>query len=259
MSKQFLVFICFCCLFSNYVFSQQKASGVIYYTQTTDLRAMAQGNPQAQRFAGANLPDKITNKFELLYSPKGAKLQRASAEEDISQQGGGGEGQRIMRFAGGSEREVFYSPGDSKVTESLEMNGEQLLIENKLGSGSTDFVKSDETKKIAGFDCKKVTIKDKSGQENIIWYTTDLPFVASPMPAFWTEGVVLGIENKRIQYFASSIEYTKVKDSELALPKKGKLITQEEFQAKQDEMRKRMQEQFRSRGSGDGNQVIIRQ
>jgi GLPGLI family protein len=261
MSKQLLVLVGFCLVFTSYVFAQQKTSGVIYYTQVLDTKAMRAGaeaaQQQAPRMNGFTMPDKITNKMEIIYNVNGAKLQKTELEEDISQAGNGNtEGMRVMRFGGNADREVFFNFADKKITESFEMNGEQLLMQKRLGSNSADVVKSDETRKIAGFDCKKVSIKDKNGSETTVWYTTDLPFSASPMPALWTEGVVLGVENQRMKFYASSIEYIRIKDSELALPKKAKLISEEEYNVKQTEFRKRMQEQFRNR-SGNGNQVII--
>ena len=265
MSKQFLVLVSFCLVFTSYVFAQQKTSGVIYYTQVIDTKAMRAGGGEGQQQAprannsGFTMPDKITSKMEIIYNANGAKLQKSEVEEDISQAGNSeGGGMRMMRFGGNSDREVYFNFADKKVTESFEMNGEELLLEKKLGSNAADAVKTEETKKIAGFDCKKVSIKDKNGSETTVWYTTDLPFTASPVPAVWTEGVVLGVENARMKYYASSIEYIKIKDSELALPKKSKLITEEEYTAKQAEFRKKMQEQFRNRG-GSGTQMIIRE
>ena len=57
------------------------------------------------------------------------------------------------------------------------------------------------------------------------------------MANFWIAGVVLGIETDRMKFYATSIEFTKIKDSEVAAPKKGKTITQEEYQKAMEEMR----------------------
>ena len=263
MSKQLLVLVSFCLVFTSYVFAQHKTSGVIYYTQVIDTKAMRAGaegqQQQRPRANGFNMPDKITNKMEIIYNANGAKLQKSELEEDISQ-AGNGEGMRVMRMGGGVDREIFFSFADKKITESFEMEGEQLLLQKILGANSSEAVKSEETKKIAGFDCKKVSVKEKNGSETTIWYTVDLGFSASPVPALWTEGVVLGVENQRMKFYATEIEYIKIKDSELALPKKARLISEEEYTTKQAEFRKKMQEQFRNRGgSGGGNQVIIRE
>lgn len=257
MTKQFFTVILFCTALSTYVFSQQKTAGVIYYDQVIDVKAMAaqfmqgaangasQGDAQ-QRIAmfngagGANIPDKITNKFEIVFNPNGAKFQRTIDEDTPT----GGAGMMMMRFGGG-DRDVFFTNSD-KITESFEMSGEELLLESQLGSQSKEVEKTDETRKIIGFDCKKAVVAGRNGSKTILWYTTDLAFKASPMAAFWTDGVVLAIENERMKYTATSIEYTKIKDSEITLPKNAKMITQEEYQKKMEEMRSR----FRNMGGG---------
>jgi GLPGLI family protein len=269
MSKQFFAVILLCTGLSSYVFSQQKTAGVIYYDQIIDLKAMAAqfqqnaasagGQRQAdlqQRVmmfgGGANMPEKITNKFEIAFNPSGAKFQKSVIDENNVPEGGegagsasGGIGAMISRFGGGGDREIFFNNSD-KVTESFELNGEAVLLENSLGNMAKEAEKSDETRKIAGFECKKAVVTGRNGQKTTIWYTTDLSFKASPMPSMWTEGVVLGLETDRMKYFATSIEYSKVKDSEVAVPKKSRMITQEEYQKKMEEMRAR----FRNMGGG---------
>ena len=64
------------------------------------------------------------------------------------------------------------------------------------------------------------------------------------------------IENQRVKFYATSIEYIRIKDSEIALPKIAKMTTGEEYMAKLDEFRKRMQVQFRN-PSGNA-EIIIR-
>ncbi|MFM6976395.1 MAG: GLPGLI family protein [Sphingobacteriaceae bacterium] len=260
MTKQFFTLILFCTALSSYVFSQQKTTGVIYYDQTIDFKAMtAQQSADGQQrriMMGGNMPDKITNKFEIIFNPNGAKLQKSVIEDNAAPAEGatGGGGMTMMRFGGGADREVFFT-GSTKITESFELSGEPVLLEAELGNQSKEAELSTETRKIIGFDCKKATITGRNGSKTTIWYTNALPLKASPMPAMWTEGVVLGIENERMKYFATSIEYSKVKDSEVATPKKGRVITQEEYQKKMEEMRSR----FRGNGPAGQREIRIQQ
>lgn len=264
MTKQFFVVSAFCTLLSSFVFSQQKTSGVIYYDQVIDLKSMmsqgqgaAGGETRVMAFGGANgasVPDKITNSFELAFNPTGAKFQK-SINEDISAVGGGestGGGMRMMRFGGGGDRELYFNAG-ANVTESFELNGEQVLLTSVLGNATKEAESSAESKKIIGFDCKKALIPGRNGSKTTIWYTTELNFKASPMAGFWTEGVVLGIETDRMKFYATSIEYSKIKDSEVALPKKGKVITQEEYQKAMDDMRAK----FRGMQGTQGQRNIV--
>lgn len=263
MTKQFFTIILFCTALSSYVFSQQKTSGVIYYDQVVDIKSMmaqaqqnrpeggqnrpegaGDGQVRVMAFGGSNMggnmPEKITNKFEIVFNPNGAKFQKTIDEDAQSNPAG----MMMMRFGGG-DRDVFFTNSD-KITESFEMSGEEFLLETQLGAQSKEVEKSEETRKIIGFDCKKAIVTGRNGSKTILWYTTDLAFKASPMAAFWTDGVVLAIENERMKYTATSIEYTKIKDSEITLPKNAKMITQEEYQKKMEEMRSR----FRNMGGG---------
>lgn len=270
MTRQFFVLILFCTLLSSFVFSQQKTAGVIYYDQVIDLKSMrtqaggagapAEGSQQQTIImngmqGGATMPDKITNKFEILFNAAGAKFQKSEIE-DVANLGGenrAAAGGMMMRFGGG-DRELYFTNTD-KVTESFDLNGEARLMESVLGSGSKEVEYSTETRKIIGFDCKKALIAGRNGFKTTIWYTTALPLKASPMAAMWTEGVVLGIENDRMKYFATSIEYTKIKDAEVAVPKKGKIITQEEYQKEMEAMRAK----FRGNGAGGQREIRIQQ
>ncbi|MXV15883.1 hypothetical protein [Hufsiella ginkgonis] len=215
--------------------AQDKTSGVIYYEQVIELK-MANGQPGGGvvAFGGGGsvtLPKSITNHYEIEFSPAGAKYQKTI--EDVAPATGG----LVMRM-GGSEREMFFR--DEKVIESFELDGEPLMMENKLGYGSAKAENTDETKMIAGYTCKKAVITGLNDAKTTIWYTPELAFKASPLSAFWTEGVVLGIENDRMKMFATSIEYRKVKDSEFTLPKKARLLTQEEYAKKMEEFRAKM-------------------
>jgi len=268
MTKQIFGIIAFCTLLSSYVFSQQKTAGVIYYDQVIDLKSMAGGQQQVaggnggevrvmSSFIGANgsgMPDKITNKFEIAFNPSGAKFQKSVAE-DIAAPGGGeasGGGMRAMMRFGASDRELFFNASD-KVIESFELNSEEVLLESVLGSGSKEAELSSETKKISGFDCKKAILSGRNGSQTTIWYTTDLDLKASPMANLWVAGVVLGIETDRMKFYATSVEYTKIKDSEVAVPKKGRTITQEEYQKAMEDMRAKF------RNGGGERQIRIQQ
>lgn len=206
---------------------------------------VAQTN-QPQR---ANMPVNRTSKMELIYNLNGAKFQKSTVEESQNQDAGNESGgQRMMRF-GGADREVFFNFADKKVTESFEMENEPFLVEYKLGAKSVGFIKYDDIKKIAGFEAHKAVMSEDNGTQITIWYTTELPLIASPVPSLWTEGVVLQVESPRMNFVATGIEYIKVKDSEFTLPKKAKLLTPQELKVKQDEMRTKMREQFRNNGS----------
>jgi GLPGLI family protein len=64
---------------------------------------------------------------------------------------------------------------------------------------------TDQTKKIAGYQCKKATVQFRN-EPYTVWFTTDLPFQYSPIPALTPEkGVALLIEASREQFKATKV------------------------------------------------------
>lgn len=130
-----------------------------------------------------------------------------------------------------------------------------------------EVVKTDETKKILNFNCKKVIVKtirkakvlgeDKNIiDETGVWYTDELGFNFSPNPNMWTEGTVLGIENKGASTLAKSIEYRNVSAKDVTAPKKALAITPEQYKAKMEAMMKRFQNGGGRPGGGPARVVI---
>ncbi|MFW0715269.1 hypothetical protein [Pedobacter sp. N23S346] len=207
--------------------------------------------------------------------------------------GGGGMGRMMMRFGGGGgNREYYYSFADQKLTEVFDLSDTTYYMPGKLtlstsgpigsfrmGSGNPgdtakpkpvvppkiEIVKTDATKKIIGFDCKEVIVKSTRSvkildmdkdvtEETHIWYTNDLGFNFSPNPKMWTEGTVLAIEGRGNSTIAKSIEYRGVSSKDVTPPKKAKLITEEEYKIKMDNMMKRFRQ---NRPGGTGVQRIV--
>ena len=197
-------------------------------------------------------------------------------------------GRMMMRFGGaGGAREYYYSFADQKLVEVFDVSDTTYAMPSKLtvalntpsnfnmggnrqgqaanaaapaaqsavvflpGPPTLEIVKSDETKKIIGFNCNKVIVKSIRKatvlgeardviDETAVWYTTELGFNFSPNPNLWTEGTVLAIENKGNTTVAKSIEYRGVSNKDVTAPKKALPITAEEYKVKMERMVRRM-------------------
>ncbi len=261
----------------------QKKSGAIQYETTIDPVAMAEASGrQIPEQMKARMPKAIKANFELLFNANGASYMPVEDVEDSNSGGnfGGGRqggGRMMMRMGGfGAGNEYYYTFADQKLKEVTILRDTSYIIPTELAlakpenfsnrpgqeqnndaiqflpvAPTVEVIKSDETKKIANVDCKKVTIKtvrkakllgmDKDiVDETILWYTNDLGFNFSPDPNLWTEGAVLAIQKKGGDIIAKTIEFRKVSDRDVTAPKKAVAITREEFQAKQEAMRRSM-------------------
>ncbi|PST82974.1 hypothetical protein C7T94_10120 [Pedobacter yulinensis] len=274
MKKLLIALLCSVTLFQA-AQAQQKKSGAIQFQSVFDPAAMASANGiQLSDEQKARMPQKQTTDFELLFTPAQASYMPVEEMEDSNGSGGGnrGFGGMMMRFGGmGGNKSYYYDFAGKKLTEVFDLSDTTYFMESKLGvapqmpafSGGgnanrpamtppvVETVKSDETKKILGFTCNKYTIKttrkmNLMGQESNVtsethvWYTKELGFDFSPNPAIWQEGAVLAIESRGNTITAKSIEYRRVAERDVALPKKGISITPEAYRAKMESNMRRL-------------------
>lgn len=256
--------------------AQPKKSGAIQFESRFDPAAMAAANGiKLNDQMLARMPKSSVTGFELLFNTTNASYMPVEDNEDSNSQGGG---MRFGGFGGNNNKEYFYSFADHKLTQVFDMNDTTYIMADELGKSAmmnfgpaqappvVEYVKSDETKKILGFDCHKVTIKTTVKRKILdeereftdltnLWYTTDLGFDFSPNPAMWTEGAILAIEGKGTNIVAKSIEYRNVSNKDVNLPKKGTVITPETFRAKMELMRK--QRGNRPGGNGQVRTITI--
>jgi GLPGLI family protein len=269
-----LLFASICILFlSASVQAQPKKSGAIQFESTFDPAAMATANGlKLSEQVLARMPKSYVTNFELLFNLTNASYMPVEDIEDSNNSGGAQSG--AFRFGGlsGGNKEYYYNFAAHSVAEVFDLNDTSFVMEDKLGEISpqvmgmqqappvVEYLKRDETKNILGFPCHKVTVKTTVKRkimeeekvltdETQIWYTDALGFDFSPNPALWTAGAVLAIEGKGTHVYAKSIEYRKVNDKDVNLPKKVVPITAEAYRAKMEARRK----QFRgSRAGGIG-------
>lgn len=300
------ILIAFVGLFAFALTAQaQKKSGAIQFETTMDPAAMASANGvQLTDEMRARMPKAVKSNFELLFTATNASYMPVEEIEDSNSgggNGGGGMGRMMMRFGGaGGAREYYYTFADQKLVEVFDVSDTTYAMQSKLtvapnvpanfnmggnrgganapastsavqflpGLPTMEVVKTEETKKILGFNCNKVIIKsirkakvldmDKDiVDETAVWYTTDLGFNFSPNPNLWTEGTVLAIENKGNSTVAKSIEYRGVSSKDVTAPKKALPITADEYKTKMEAMMKRFSGGGRQGGAGNVRSVVI--
>ena len=286
--------------------AQKKTSGAIQFETTIDAVAMAVANGvQLTDEMKARMPKAMKSNFELLYTATNASYMPVEEFEDSngSGGGGGGMGRMMMRFGGaGGAREYFYTFADQKLVEVFDVSDTTYAMQSKLtvapptnfnmggqrpggnnpnaaavtssavqflpGPPTMEVEKSDETKTILGFTCKKVIVKSIRKakvldmdrdivDETVLWYTNDLGFNFSPNPNLWTEGTVLAIENKGTSTIAKSIEYRGVSAKDVTAPKKAVSITADEYKVKMENMMRRFSGGGNNRQGGAPARMII--
>ena len=268
MKSPILTFFCLLAI-SFTLKAQQNKSGAIQFVTNIDPAAMAEANGVRLTPEMLARMQNIKTPFELLFNATHASYMKVEEVEDSNNEGGNVRSFRMGAF-GGSNSDYYYSFAEQKLTAVLDLRDTTYFLDTKLGevlspmgnragnnAAVVEYIKSDETKKILGLNCQKVTVKTTMKRkiqeeekeivtETVLWYTKDLGFNFSPNPALWTEGAVLAIEGKGNQTVATSIEYRKVSAKDVTLPKKGIVISQAAY-------REKMESMMRNRRGAGGN------
>ena len=112
--------------------------------------------------------------------------------------------------------------------------GETFLIDNNF---KNSWKLTQESKKIGKYTCYKALLEKKftdfyNRQKKMLieaWYTPEIPVNFGPKGYGNLPGLILELDQGGIVYYAQQIELNKGKNIAINLPKKGKIISEEEF------------------------------
>ena len=95
----------------------------------------------------------------------------------------------------------------------------------------------EETKQIAGYNCKKAEVTDKEGNVSVVYFTEDIDYPNSNRNNEFSEikGVMLEYTTKQgeitIKFTAKEVIKEKIKDASFEVPADYKVLTKEEVKA----------------------------
>lgn len=110
-------------------------------------------------------------------------------------------------------------------------------------SAPANWTVTTQTKKIAGYTCRKATVPYKK-ETYTVWFTTELPFTYSPVRDLTPEkGVVLALESEQEQFRASKVDLKPVPEAEVQPSATAQKVSAAELK----DMREKAMADFRQR------------
>lgn len=230
-------------------FAQDKNTGVIDYEINARMpqRGGAEGDGEErvvtfnQHFYFAAGKGKLeTDRPDFGGQRFGRDRQRGPAGRNGGQRGnrfsrtpGAFGGGSYVDLAGKKYLQLFAKPGDSTKTYYAE----------EAYTAAKDAKLADKTKKIAGFNCKKATVK-LHNEEYTVWYTQDLPFSYSPINGLLPDGngVVLSAESSRRSFTATNVAFKPV-TTNVSIPANAEKVTEDQLR----DLRREAMQKFRQR------------
>lgn len=171
----------------------------------------------------------------------------------------------------GTDGILYKNTKEQTFVNAKEMFGKKFLIKDTINTITWKTEK--ETKTIGNYLCFKATFtemiddydemgkKKEKQKERIItaWYTPEIPISNGPKDYQGLPGLILELHEGKMHYVCNKIVMNPKDKIEILAPKKGKEVTQKEFQKIVDKQQKKMLESFQSgRKKGDKNGMTIR-
>ncbi len=182
--------------------------------------------------------------------------------------------QMVVSVSGGSDI-LYKNLNNNEYVNNNDFQGKLFLIQDELKK--PNWVLTNETKQIGEYTCFKATYEktitktewlsnndhqeDKTVEELILvtaWYTPQIPISNGPSHYWGLPGLILEVNDGSESLLCTKIILNNDAIQSIKIPKKGKKVTQNEYdeivKQKNDELR----EQFKSNKNGKGNTFEFR-
>lgn len=219
----------------------QELSGRIIYKETFKMNFEGREMPAHMKEMMKSMPKEQSVSKQLIFNRSQSLFKsytdpNAPIEAEIS--GPGGWMRRMMMRA---EEEVYINIAENRVAQHKEMFGRTFLIRDSLEKH--DWKVTGEMKQILEYNCMKATTLIDSN-EVIAWFCPTLPVSMGPEGMGQLPGMILELSMRKGQMvvIAEKVELDLEELEEIVEPKKGKVMTREEFKKTREEKRKEMKE-----------------
>jgi GLPGLI family protein len=253
----------------------QGLTGRAYYKSSSQIRiAMdsTQMPPEQMAEIQAQLKKQLDKDYILSFT------QTESNWKEAESLGGGpatasSGGMTMVINTGSADKLLYKNIAEQVYLQEDEMMGKEFLIKDALEPAEWEL--TGETKKIGNYIAQKATYSKiidsqrfstgMTEMENVkdtisvtAWFTPEIPVSHGPSNYFGLPGLILELQNQGSTLICDRIELNPSADPvAIEQPKKGKVVSQEEFRAVQEEAMKQMMNQYQGK-PGSGNQFTIR-
>lgn len=225
----------------------------------------------------------LKKQFEKTYNLSFNKEESIYKEEESLAPPQPSSGMQIVIATTGGADILYKNTKHQRFTNQNDVFGKIFLIKDKLEK--VDWKLESETKNIGEYTCFKATTtkqrekrvgsisvnkeKDVDAEEEkkapemetitiTAWYTPQIPVSTGPGNYHGLPGLILEVNDGSETVICSKIVINPQDEVDISEPKKGKVVTQVEFDEIMEKKMKEMNEQFNSKRRGDGHEVEIR-
>ncbi|WP_026631105.1 hypothetical protein [Dyadobacter alkalitolerans] len=214
-------------------FSGQISYEIVRKIDPSQLRMVINGEPVKPGDPNfpTDLPDSRTSGLKSLFSGNYVKEVSDDQNTMVSRVFPGGGPPKTTNLGRPFDENRCVDVAGSKVITVLSMKGPDAKTYQSESpiKRVTGWQHSDQTKKIAGYQCKKALVNFKN-ESYTVWLTEELPGTYSPVHELTPEkGIVLLIEGSREQFKATKVQPRAVNSKEVEPQPGAQAISKEEL------------------------------
>lgn len=217
--SKYIIAILTCLIAGNYSFGQFVQSGKITYERKTNLLKIENLPPFLKKYAEEKKV-KI-DEFILTFNEKGSVFAPKAAtaiSNDPSE---------MLT----TKNTVYANHTNQDRMTMMDMMGNKIYIQDTINK--IKWTMTDNTRRLAGYECKMAIYRKDSVTNIYAWYAEELVPAVGPETFSGLPGTILGLatEDGGIVYFAKSVEIVKVEDNSLKYDTgKTKVYTKKGFE-----------------------------
>ena len=255
MKTKFLVLAL---IFSGAIFAQ-KPSGEITYTTKINMHKNLPEGEQGDMIRSM-IPEFQSMENTLLFSETESLYQNKKEDKKKEDEGfEEEEGGVHIKIEMDQPNDIIYTNLESnEVVEQRDLMGKQFLIKDTLDQSIWKI--TGEQKMVSGLMCMRAEhFNEQDSTLIVVWFTSQIPVSTGPAGFGGLPGLIVyvDINDGEMIISANNIVMRELEKKEIQAPKKGKVVTQDEFMEIQEEKMEQMEKQYG--GEGGGNVMIITQ
>lgn len=200
--------------------------GTIIFEEVQKLEIKLEGD--AAQFAHA-LPKERRSKKELIFNEEAAIYHNLKSDDDAEDVAMEQDGAMVQIKMVEPDNQFFTDLKKKKTIEQREFMTRMFLIEGEQDASGWKL--SGEQKEILGYACQQA-VKSTSDTTGVVaWFCSEIPVAAGPQNYSGLPGLVLEVNiNDGDQIIsATEIDLAAVEEDAVSKPKKGKKVSQDEF------------------------------
>ena len=280
-------------LFAISSFQAQTITGIATYQSKTDIDLKLENSSLSPEMM-QQIQEKMKRQFEKTYIlsfNQNESLFQEEAQLDTPGQAGGS----VQMFSvGGSFKggKLYKNVKDVTFVKESDISGKAFLIKDKLKAYEWEMTNESkqigqyvvfkaiatekiDTASVASFIKKRMAKKSESTKDSIVspldelkmpaerkiiaWYTPQIPIKTGPEDFWGLPGLILELNTGRTTMLCSKIVLNPKEEVVIEEPKKGKEISQEDYDKIMKEKTEEMMEMYSGKGKkGEGFQIMIK-